>query len=118
MQRRAFTTIDWRKYLDSNQNPRVERFLETRGYDVMHQISTSIHTAAREGKSEVAILVHPHASAVSLVPKEDYIDALNHCMKWFETNEEYEMCARIVKFKDDVLMYNAPRRKRVHKKLI
>ena len=56
MKSRTFTTLDWKKYLDPNNNVRVARFLEKRGYEVMNQVSTNIYRAASKGLNEVAIL--------------------------------------------------------------
>jgi hypothetical protein len=85
----------------------------------MNQVSQNIHNAGLKGWDEVAILVHPNASAISLVPKEEYIEALDHCLEWFKEKEEYEMCGKIVKYKEDILNYKKPtRKKRETKKLI
>ena len=119
MKQRAFTTIDWRKYLDPTNNIRVARFLEKRGFEVMNQVSQNIHKAARRGLNEVAILVHPNASAISIVPKNDFIEALDHCKNWFQEKEEYEMCAKIVKYKQDILNVRIPiQKKKEVRKLI
>jgi hypothetical protein len=119
MKSRAFTTIDWKRYLQPSNDKRVERFLETRGFDVMNQVSQNIHNAGLKGWDEVAILVHPNASAISLVPKKDYIEALDNCLEWFKQREEYEMCAKIVGYKTDILEKKKPqRKKRETKKLI
>jgi hypothetical protein len=119
MKQRAFTTIDWRKYLDPNENPRVKRFLDARGFEVMNQISQNIHKGGTLGWEEVAILVHPNAAAISLVPENEYIEALDHCLEWFKDNEEYEMCAKMVKYKTDILnRKNKIKNRKVIKKLI
>jgi hypothetical protein len=119
MKSRAFTTIDWRKYLDPNENPRVKRFLDTRGFEVMNQISQNIHKGGTLGWDEVAILVHPNAAAISLVPETEYIEALDHCLEWFKNNEEYEMCAKMVNYKNDILNRKAKiKNRKVTKKLI
>jgi len=119
MKRRTFTTIDWRRYLIPTNDKRVGKFLEMRGFDVMNQLSSNIHNAGLKGWDEVAILVHPNASAISLVPQEDYIEALDHCLEWFKEKEEYEMCAKIVGYKTDILEKKKPKRKKKEtKKLI
>ena len=43
---RAFSTVDWRKYLDINTNPRAKSFLESRGNDVLWQLASNVHQAA------------------------------------------------------------------------
>jgi hypothetical protein len=119
MKSRAFTTIDWRKYLDPNENPRVKRFLDTRGFEVMNQISQNIHKGGTLGWDEVAILVHPNAAAISLVPETEYIEALDHCKNWFQEKEEYEICAQIVKYKEDIQNVRKPiQKKKEVRKLI
>jgi hypothetical protein len=119
MKSRTFTTLDWKKYLDPNNNLRVARFLEKRGFEVMNQVSQNIHKAATKGMNEVAILVHPNASAISIVPKTDFIEALDHCKDWFQAKEEYEMCARIVKYKEDIVNLRKPiQKKKEVRKLI
>jgi len=119
MKSRTFTTLDWKKYLDPTNNLRVARFLEKRGFEVMNQVSQNIHKAASNGMDEVAILVHPNASAISIVPKIDFIEALDHCKNWFQEKEEYEMCAKIVKYKEDILNLRKPiQKKKEVRKLI
>lgn len=119
MKSRTFTTLDWKKYLDPNNNLRVARFLEKRGFEVMNQVSQNIHKAATKEMNEVAILVHPNASAISIVPKTDFIEALDHCKDWFQAKEEYEMCARIVKYKEDIVNLRKPiQKKKEVRKLI
>jgi hypothetical protein len=79
MKSRTFTTLDWKKYLDPNNNVRVARFLEKRGYEVMNQVSTNI----------------------------------------YKEKEEYEMCAKIVKYKQDILNFRKPiQKKKEVRKLI
>jgi hypothetical protein len=116
MTRRTFTTIDWRRYLVKSNDKRIEKFLETRGFDVMNQVAQNIHKAGTNDVEEVAILVHPNASAISLVPKKDYIEALDNCLDWFKAKEEYEMCATIVRYKADILEKQTPKSKRVEKR--
>ena len=85
----------------------------------MNQVSQNIHKAASNGMDEVAILVHPNASAISIVPKIDFIEALDHCKNWFLEKEEYEMCAKIVKYKEDILNLRKPiQKKKEVRKLI
>jgi hypothetical protein len=85
----------------------------------VNQVSTNIYRAAKKGLSEVAILVHPNASAISIVPKSDFIEALDHCKNWFQEKEEYEICAKIVKYKEDIQNTRKPiQKKKEVRKLI
>lgn len=45
MKARVYSTVDWRKYLLEESNPRVKNFLDSRGYDVFKQICGNINRA-------------------------------------------------------------------------
>jgi len=93
---KAFSTVNWRKYLDVKTNPRAKSFLKSRGDDVLWQISSNIYRAAvRKGLSEIVLLVHPNAGAVIRIHKSEYKELLNLCLKWFETREQYDRCSEI-----------------------
>lgn len=95
----AFSTVDWRKYLDVNVNPRAKTFLESRGNDVLWQISSEINRAnVRGDHNELVMLVHPHAGAVIKIERKDFGELLNISLNWFKNNEKYEICGKISKF--------------------
>ena len=93
---KAFSTVNWKKYLDVKTNPRAKSFLESRGDDVLWQISSNIYRAAvRKGLSEIVLLVHPNAGAVIRIHKSEYLELLNLCLNWFEKREQYNRCSEI-----------------------
>ena len=93
---KAYSTVNWRKYLDVKTNPRAKAFLESRGDDVLWQISSNIYRAAvRKGLKEIVLLVHPNAGAVIKIDKSEYEELLDLCLKWFETREQYDRCSEI-----------------------
>lgn len=93
---KAYSTVNWRKYLDVKTNPRAKTFLESRGDDVLWQLSSNIHQAAvKKGLSELVLLVHPNAGAVIKIDSSEYVEVLNLCLDWFEIKEEYTKCSRI-----------------------
>ena len=48
---KALSTVYWKKYLDiNNGNQQVKKFLESRGDDVLWQISQNIQRANRKNK--------------------------------------------------------------------
>ena len=66
---KAFSTVNWRRYLDVNENPRAQSFLESRGDDVLWQIASNVHQAAvKKGLKEIVLLVHQNAGAVIKIP--------------------------------------------------
>ena len=99
------STIHWSKYLDVSKNPRVKNFLKYRGDDVMWQVALNVHKAGRGGtgqKESLAMIVHENAPYAIHIPKSEYLDVLDLTIKYFQDKEEYEKCAEIMRFKDDV----------------
>ena len=95
----AFSTVDWRKYLDVNKNPRAKSFLESRGDDVLWQIASELNRAIMTpNQHELVILVHPNAGAVIRIQEKDFEEVLNMCMEWFKSREKYEICSKIKQF--------------------
>lgn len=95
----AFSTVNWRKYLDVNTNPRAKAFLESRGDDVLWQIASEIHrTMMTPDVNELIILVHPNAGAVIKIETKDFAELLQICLLWFQSKENYETCGKINTF--------------------
>ena len=89
---------NWREFLDTEVNPRAEQFLETRGYDVLHQSVSNIQRALNPKHKwpEMNLLVHPNSTSIMTITKEEFPDFLDFSMEWFKENEYYEDCALIV----------------------
>ena len=98
----AFSTVNWRRYLDVNENPRAKSFLDARGNDVLDKISSTIHNAAKDGKKELVMVVNPNAGAVIRIPNSEFKELLTLCLKWFEKQENYEKCVDIDWFLSDL----------------
>lgn len=93
---KSFSTVNWKKYLDVETNPRALTFLESRGNDVLWQISSEINRAMMTpGQDEVVFLIHPNVGAVIRIPKKEFGEFLNISLSWFEKNEDYEKCKEI-----------------------
>lgn len=93
---KSFSTVNWKKYLDVETNPRALTFLESRGNDVLWQISSEINRAMMTpGQHEVVFLIHPNVGAVIRIPKKEFGEFLNISLSWFEKNEDYEKCKEI-----------------------
>jgi len=101
---KALSTVNWKKYLDiNNGNPQVKRFLESRGDDVLWQISQNIQRANRKNRESLVMVIHENAPAAILIEKKDYMDVLELSLKWFEKREYYERCSGIVEIKNDLI---------------
>lgn len=99
---KAFSTVNWRRYLDTTENPRAQSFLNSNGDEVLWQIAGTVHKAAKKKSKEVVLLIHPNAGAVIRIPKEEYEEMLDLCLKWFVHREDYEKCTDIDWFKSDL----------------
>lgn len=103
---KAFSTVNWRKYLDVNVNPRAKAFLDSRGDDVLWQISSQIHKAAKHGINEVILLVHPNVGSVIKITKDEYDIFLNIALDWFVKKENYKKCSELQSFKSNLIKFN------------
>lgn len=113
MAQKTISTVSWRKYLDSTNNPRVEKFLKNRGSSVLWQISQKIHNFSNNQNHvipELVMIVHPNAPAAILIPHSDYNNVLDLALDFFEKKEDYEKCQKIVQFKKDIKPIN-PKKK-------
>ena len=98
----AYSTVNWRRYLDITKNPRAQSFLNSRGDEVLWQIAGTVHKAAKTKQKEVVLLIHPNAGAVIRIPYTEYDEMLELCLKWFEKQEDYEKCTDIQWFQSDL----------------
>lgn len=106
---RAFSTVNWRRYLDVKSNPRAESFLEQRGDDVLWQIASNIHKGCVHKKQkEIVLLIHPNAGAVIKIPQSEYLELLHLCLSWFEVREQYKKCSEIQRFIKNVKKIKKP----------
>lgn len=101
----TISTIHWSKYLDPTKNPRVKNFLKYRGDDVMWQVALNVHKSGNGGKhskDKLAMIIHENAPYAISIHSSEYTQVLDLAIKYFQDKEEYEKCAEIVRFKDDV----------------
>ena len=102
---KAYSTVSWRKYLDVDVNLRAKAFLDSRGDDVLWQISTQIHKAANHNLNEVVFLVHPNVGSVIKITKDEYSEFLNIALEWFLKKENYTRCYELQKYKSSILLF-------------
>tara|TARA_B110001450_G_C17568965_1_gene459967 strand:+ start:424 stop:783 length:360 start_codon:yes stop_codon:yes gene_type:complete len=99
----AHRTVSWEKYLLPTDEPRINKFLESRGNEVFFQISTAINTAVSSDRKSVVILIHPNIRNVIEIKKKDFITVLNRANEWFVSKEKYELCSVISEYKENIL---------------
>ncbi len=99
-------TVSWEKYLLNTDEPRILRFLESRGNEVFYQISTAINHASLNNKQSIVLLIHPNIKNVIEIKKKDYMKVLNRANEWFVSKENYEVCSVISAYKENVSRKN------------
>ena len=102
----TISTVHWSKYLDPTKNPRVKNFLKYRGDDVMWQVALNVHKAGNGGKhskDKLAMIIHENAPYAISIQSSEYPQVLDLAIKYFQDKEQYEKCATLVGFKQDVL---------------
>lgn len=99
MRTRLYNTYSWKKYLIEDSNPRIKNFLDSRGYDVFHQICQNINKAVKHKKDKLVTIIHPNAAGAIVIPKEEFAEVYDIALSWFLKNEHYEECEVIKQYK-------------------
>ena len=99
----AHRTVSWERYLLPTDEPRVIKFLESRGNEVFYQISTAINDAVLSNRKSIVLLIHPNIKNVIEIKKKDFITVLDRANEWFISKEKYEVCSVISGYKQNVL---------------
>lgn len=102
MKTRLLNTVNWRRYLDENENPRAAVFLESRGYEVLKQIAGNINRAVSRNQNKLVIVVHPNVGNAIVIQRNEYAEFFELALNWFKKNEHYEMCHEIQKYQSNL----------------
>jgi len=102
MMARTYTTVDWRKYLIEDSNPRIKKFLDSRGHAVFNQVAYTINESVRENRDKVVMVVHPNSAGAIVVQKEDFEEVYDIALSWFVKKELYEECSLVQKYKTEL----------------
>ena len=96
-------TVSWKRYLLETDEPRVIKFLESRGNEVFYQISAAINEAVLSNRKSIVLLIHPNIKNVIEIKKKDFITVLDRANEWFISKEKYEVCSVINGYRENVL---------------
>ena len=88
LKRKLYSRVNWRKYLDPTNRPRVNSFIKQRGDVVFGQIVETIKEAIKEETPEIMIMVHPNVSSVVVINSDEYKEVLTHCLNYFKSKEQ------------------------------
>jgi len=97
-------TVDWRKYLiEDSDNPRIKRFLESRGNQVFTELTRAVNFANKNGRKKIVLIVHPNAGNAILIKEDEYMEVYDIATKFFEKKENYEACSLVSKYKTNFI---------------
>ena len=102
MMARTYTTVDWRKYLIEGSNPRIKKFLDSRGQAVFNQVASTINEAVLQNREKVVMIVHPNSAGAIVIQKEDFEEVYDIALSWFVKKELYEECSLVQKYKTEL----------------
>lgn len=104
MKTRTMSTVSWERYLiDDGSNPRIKKFLESKGNDIFNQIAQNVHKAYIRKNKNVVFVIHPHISNAIVINESEYLKFLNVALEWFTRKENYEQCAIVKSYIDNQL---------------
>jgi hypothetical protein len=90
-----YTKVSWKEYLLPENNPRIKRFLRSKGSNVYTQIIQDIKIALDKDIKEIMMIVHRNAAHIVLINESEFDEILDYALNWFLKLEEYEHCAFI-----------------------
>ena len=119
MNTQLLNTVDWRKYLiEDDDNPRIKRFLESRGTSIFTELTRGINSANKNGRNKIVVVVHPNAGNAILIKESEFMEVYDIAIKYFEKNENYEGCSEVKKNKSTFIKRNSKNRRQRHKNLL
>lgn len=87
--------VSWKKYLDIDDHPNAQLFLEEHGDEALVHVLEMIEYTYDQDVDLIDIIYFEEQDIVCSVYKEEYIELLNSAMKWYLIEENYEICAFI-----------------------
>ena len=119
MNTQLLNTVDLRKYLiEDDDNPRIKRFLESRGTSIFTELTRGINSANKNGRNKIVVVVHPNAGNAILIKESEFMEVYDIAIKYFEKNENYEGCSEVSKYKSNFIKRNSKKRLQNHKNLL
>lgn len=119
MNTQLLNTVDWRKYLiEDEDNPRIKRFLESRGTSIFTELTRAINSANKNGRDKIVVVVHPNAGNAILIKEGEFMEVYDIAIRYFEKNENYEGCSLVSKYKSSFLKRKSKKRLQNHKNLL
>lgn len=87
--------------LPSSDNS-LRKFIESKKTKMMEQTVKSIEYALEENLPVVELFQFRNSEFVILLPKNEFMDNLDHIYEYYMENEMYELCGKVVELKKKI----------------
>lgn len=92
---KTLPNVEWRKYL-SPKNKVLVQYLHTYGDEILLNMLDTLRLALSSKSQSIILIEFQNSEIISVVQKEDYVNALQQLLVLCERMEKYEICAKIV----------------------
>lgn len=117
MKRRTLANVNWRKYL-STKNIVLNQYLYNYGDELLLNMLDTLKLALSSKSKSIVLIEFQNTEIVSVVQREDYVEALQKLLILCERMEKYEICAKIVSVQNGVrltkIISAKPKRKQLN----
>jgi len=96
------TKVSWKEYMIPANNPRITRFLRSKGNKVYKKILEDIENALDKDINEIMMMVHKNSIHLVSIKKDEFEEVLDYTLNWFLTREDYEQCVIARDLKDRI----------------
>jgi protein-arginine kinase activator protein McsA len=91
---RIYFRLNWRDYFKISDS-QLKKIKKETLIDLYQRIYKEIKSSVSKNQSEQLIALDDSTRTVIAVPKKDYTEVLNECLKYLVAAEDYESCAEI-----------------------
>jgi len=117
LKRRTLANVNWRKYL-SLKNIVLNQYLYNYGDELLLNMLDTLTLALSSKSKSIVLIEFQKTDIVSVVQREDYVEALQQLLALCERLEKYEICAKIVSVQRGIrlpqLTSTKPKRKKLN----
>ncbi len=92
---KALPNVEWRKYL-SIKNKVLNQYLYNYGDEILLNVLENLRLALSSKSQSIVLIEFQNSEIVSVIQREDYVNALQQLLALCERMEKYEICAKIV----------------------
>lgn len=94
--KRIYYRLNWKNYLsDVEGDNGFSGHLRDKGDIIYQTFFNQIKSASARNLKELCIAIDDYSRTMIVISRDEYIEVLSICMKYFQNKEEYERCIEI-----------------------